>query len=290
MIVVYADGGGLGHLTRVQSLRHTLGLDGPVTVVTSSVHADDDRVVGGLRTVALTIRRDDLAARRSWLQRTLAELEPTLIVVDAFPAGLGGEIDATTVPISVPLVHVARLLRWSAYRRVLPRDPVRYERSYVLEPLHAEHQRHLVERSGDVLALDLVDPPPEGSMSALSAWPAAAPAGDRPRWLIAHAGPASEVAELVAYARDQAEAESVTPILVVASPLGAAPPAAPDLVLLDRYPVWPLFGSADRIVTAAGFNVMRQLAGHRDRHRFVAMPRRYDDQPERARRARALVP
>lgn len=289
MIVVYADGGGLGHLTRVQALRHTLGLDEPVTVLTSSVHAGDHRVVAGLRTVALTITRNDLAARRSWLQRTLVELDPSLIVVDAFPAGLGGEIDATTVPSSVPLVHVARLLRWPAYRRVLPPDPVRFDRSYLLEPLHAEHHRHLVERSGDVVALELVDPPPDGSASALAAWPDGAPAGDRPRWLIAHAGPASEVAELVAYARDQAEAESVAPVLVVAAPQGAAPPPAADLVLLDRYPVWPLFGSADRIVTAAGFNVMRQLAGHRDRHRFVAMPRRYDDQPERARRARALV-
>ena len=289
MIVVYADGGGLGHLTRVQSLRHTLGFDEPITVLTSSVHADDDRVVAGLRTVAITIRRDDLAARRSWLQRTLAELEPSLIVVDAFPAGLGGEIDATTVPGPVPLVHVARLLRWPAYRRVLPRDPVRFDRSYVLEPLHADHQRHLVERSGEVVDLDLADPPPGESAADLSAWPEGASSSDRPRWLIAHTGPASEVAELVAYARDQAEAESVAPILVVASPLGAAPPSAPDLVLVDRYPVWPLFASADRIVTAAGFNVMRQLADHRDRHRFMAMPRRYDDQPERARRARALV-
>ena len=105
-----------------------------------------------------------------------------------------------------------------------------------------------------------------------------------------HTGPAAEVLELVAYARDQADAEGVTPWFVVATPAGVAPPAAPDLVPVDRYPVWPLFGSADRIVTAAGFNAMRQVAPHRDRHRFLPMPRRFDDQVERARRARRTAP
>ena len=172
-----------------------------------------------------------------------------------------------------------------AYRRLAS------ERTYVLEPLHDDHHRFLVEQSAEVVPLELVDPPPDASTGALGAWPEEAGAGDRARWLIAHTGPASEVAELVAYARDQAEAESVDPVFVVATPVGAAPEPAPDLVRLDQYPVWPLFDTADRIVTAAGFNAMRQLAGHRDRHRFLAMPRRYDDQPERARRAhRALVP
>jgi hypothetical protein len=71
----------------------------------------------------------------------------------------------------------------------------------------------------------------------------------------------------------------------------AAPPAEPDLVVIDRYPVWPVHADADRVFTAAGFNAMRQLAAHRERHRFLPLPRRFDDQFERARRAReALAP
>src|SRR5699024_10507869 len=92
VIVVYADGGGLGHLTRIQAVRHTLGLAGPMTVLTSSPHVDDQRVVDGLRVLAIPFRREDLAARRSWLQRTLVDLAPSLLVVDAFPAGLAGEL------------------------------------------------------------------------------------------------------------------------------------------------------------------------------------------------------
>lgn len=291
MIVVYADGGGLGHLTRVGSLRGTLGLAGPITVLTSSSHVEDRRVVGDLRVVPLRIRRDDVAARRSWLQRTLADLRPELLVVDAFPAGLAGEIDAATVGPSIPAIHVARLLQWPAYRRVLPRDPVRYARVHVIEPLHEDHHRYLEDHADEVTPLDLLTSPAldAGDESPWDGVAGGEVAANRPRWLVAHTGPAAEVVELLAYARDQAEAEGVRPLFVVATASDAMPPAAADLVVIDRYPVWPMFAEADRIVTAAGFNTMRELAGHRGRHRFLPMPRRFDDQSERARRARQEV-
>lgn len=284
MILIYADGGGLGHLTRVQSLRRTLDLREPVCVATSSDHRDDPRVTGDVEILAIPFRRDDRAARRSWLQRTLADLQPSSMIVDSFPGGLAGEIDETTVG-SVPCAHVARLLQWGAYRRLLPDRPVGFTTTYLLEPVADDHRVHLEGCSARVVDLELVDPEPDPTVD--SSWPGGT--RSRPRWLVAHTGPAGEVAELVAYARDQAEAEGAAPELVVVSPSAVAPPAAPDLVLADRYPVFPLFEQADRVVTAAGFNSMRQLAPLRDRHRFVPMPRRFDDQFERARRARGVV-
>ena len=41
MIVVYALGGGLGHLTRVRAALFTLGRHEPVTIITSSPFATD---------------------------------------------------------------------------------------------------------------------------------------------------------------------------------------------------------------------------------------------------------
>jgi hypothetical protein len=286
MILVYADGGGLGHLTRVQSLRRTLDLREPVCVLTSSDHRDDRRIVADLEIIPVPFRRNDREARRSWLQRTVADLRPSSIIVDAFPAGLAGEIDEATVG-SVPCDHVARLLRWPAYRPLVPTRPASFRTTYLLEAISdPEHRAHLDRWSARVVDLDLIDPPPDPGTDRC--WPAAVsrPPDGRPRWLVAHTGPAAEVADLVAHARDQAAAEGETPLLVVASPASAAPAAASDLVVVDRYPVWPLFETADRIITAAGFNSMRQLAPHRDRHRFVPMPRRFDDQFERARRER----
>ena len=281
MILVYAEGGGLGHLTRLRALVHTLGLVDPVTVISSSPAAADPRVAGGLDVLTMPFRREDVAARRAWLARTVAELAPARLVVDAFPAGLSGELDAAVVG-SIPCDHVARLLRWPAYRRVLPADPVRFRTTYRLEDLDPDHAGHLAATSERVVPLDLVDPP---GAAVVPRWPGAS--DDRPRWLVAHSGPAAEVAELLAYARDLAAVEGVRPDLVVASPAGAAPPAAPDLVAVDHYPVWPLFPMADRVITAAGYNVVRQLTDHPDRHTVVPMPRRFDDQFERARRLRA---
>jgi hypothetical protein len=284
VILVYAEGGGLGHLTRVQALVHTLRLAGPVTVVSSCPSGSDPRVTGTGTVLAMPFQRDDRAARRAWLARTVAELAPERILVDAFPAGLGGELDATVVG-TVPCDHVARLLRWDVYQRFVPGDPVRYRTTYVLEALHPAHAAHLDATSDRVRTLDLVDPPaPDGT----EAWPGH-PAG-RPRWLVTHSGPAAEVVELVAYARETAGVEGISPHLVVATPAAVAPPRAPDLEIVDRYPVWPLFGSADRIITAAGFNVVRQLVDHGDRHAVVPMARRFDDQFERARRIRARAP
>lgn len=280
MILVYAEGGGLGHLTRVQALLHTLGLREPVTVITSSPAGADPRIIGRCDVLAVPFSRDDRAARRAWLARAVSELAPRSIIVDAFPAGLAGELDAAVVG-EVPCDHVARLLRWDVYRRLVPAEPVRFRRTHVLEDLDPAHAAHLAATSGALLPLELVDPPDDAPPVR---WPGA---GDgRPRWLVAHSGPAAEVDELVAYASELASVEQVVPDLVVAAPVGAAPRQTADRRVVDRYPAWPLFGMADRVITAAGFNVVRQLADHRD-HVVVPMPRRFDDQFERARRLRA---
>jgi hypothetical protein len=56
--------------------------------------------------------------------------------------------------------------------------------------------------------------------------------------------------------------------------------------MLDAFPATPCFEGAARIITAAGFNVMRQTRLYRHKQTIVPMPRRYDDQFERARLAR----
>jgi hypothetical protein len=54
----------------------------------------------------------------------------------------------------------------------------------------------------------------------------------------------------------------------------------------NLYPATPLLPLADRILTACGFNVMRQTAAYRQQHRFLPFPRRFDDQFLRAARHR----
>ncbi|WP_205315393.1 hypothetical protein [Nonomuraea lactucae] len=248
MIVCYARGGGLGHLTRVRAYLHTVHPGEPAEILTA------------------------------WPERLPGASE---LVVDAFPAGLDGELSRRTVPPGVRVVHLARLLRWDAYRPLIPDDPVRFDRTYLVEEITGPHLAFLGSVSRAVTPLTLADPPA----------PSATPVSDRLRgaWLIVHAGPPGEVMDLVAYARETAALEGLSPVFVLVSP--AAPPGLPaDVAHLDARPAWPLFRSAGRIVSAAGFNVVRQAAPYRHKHRLLPFPRRFDDQFARAARVRADQP
>lgn len=257
MIVCYAQGGGLGHLTRIRAYLHTVHADEPATILSASPFTADPRVLGPHRLLPAA---------------ALPGLRPDLLVVDAFPAGLDGELSAASVPPGARTVHLARLLRWDAYRGVLPPDPVRYDQTWTLEELTPGHA---AEVRGEPLAL--TDPPP-------------APGPDRDgaadgAWLILHSGPDTEINDLIGYARECAALEGLRPRLVLAAP--RRPAGLPDdVVHVDPYPAWPLFAGAERIVTAAGWNVVRQTRPWRAKHRMLPFPRRWDDQFTRAARAR----
>ncbi|SEG69270.1 hypothetical protein SAMN04489712_10967 [Thermomonospora echinospora] len=331
MIACYVRGEGLGHLTRLRAALHTLGLDGePVTVLTDSSFAADPRVTGGWT----VLRAPSSTGLADWIAATLADLAADELFIDAFPAGLKGELTAAAIPPGTSVVHLARLLRWDAYRPLLPTDPPRFDRTYMLEPLTPEHDAHLRSVSREVTPLTLVEPPVTGHPSPSApaavpggrfrpgAWPDAStaflaasgarppsgtrlPAGVRPAghggepvgpaeaaatlgpgaWLVVHSGPDAEIGELVAYARDLAAVEGLSPRLTLVSPHRPADLPA-QIAHLDVYPVWPLFPSAERIITAAGFNAVRQLSPWRDRHRMLPFPRTLDDQFTRAARTR----
>ena len=255
MILCYAAGDGLGHLTRLRAALRTLGLDGPVTVVTGSPFAGDPRVTSGWRVVP------SIAAAEAG--------DADEVIIDAFPAGLKGEL--TALPSGTRVTHLARLLRWDAYAPLLPPDPPRFARTFVLEELAPAHDAYLRDVSDTVEPLVLTDPPSEPI--------------DVEGWLIVHSGPAAETRELIAYAQDMAAAEKVHPLMTLVSPQ-KPDGLPPQIVHLDAYPASVPGPNVERIVTAAGFNAVRQYAPWRDRHRMLPFPRSLDDQFTRAARAR----
>lgn len=278
MIVCYAQGGGLGHLTRIRAYLHTRGpAGGPVTILTGSPFAGDPRVVAGHRVLSAPAGLDREGLTH-WIGGTLAGLRPREVVVDAFPAGLSGELSAAAVPAGTRVVHLARLLRWDAYRPLLAADPLRFAETLLVEPVGGAHRAYLDSVSSAVLPLTLADPPEPAPAVPV------APGG----WLIVHSGPAAEVAELVAYALDVAALEGARPKFTLLSP-SRPDSLPPGIAHHDVYPAWPLFAGAERIVTAAGCNAVRQLARWPERHRMLPFPRRFDDQYARAARARAAT-
>jgi hypothetical protein len=99
-------------------------------------------------------------------------------------------------------------------------------------------------------------------------------------WLIVHSGPAEEVLELIAYTRELTSSR-----VLVATPCDL--PMSAGFARIDAFPVSHLFADAERIVSAAGFNVMLETEPWRDKHIVLPFPRRFDDQFARAAKRKA---
>ena len=267
-------GGGLGHLTRARRVLAALGFaPSQAAILTASklAPASDPGIVRVPRRLA-----GSPAAFGAWLKGTLRSLAPSAVVVDAFPLGILGELaDATVLP-DVPVVHVARLLKWHAYRGAFAGTPRRYEASFAVEPLTPAHQAFVASNSNFLRFIQLHLENDGNSSNPLAHF-------RRPVWLIVHSGSGAETRGLLRFAAQRAGEERVAPQFVVVAPRALSLPAGTARIEHPR--AWELFPHADRIVTACGFNSMLEAAPWRAKHLFLPLERRFDDQHLRASRA-----
>lgn len=276
-VLYYALGGGLGHLTRATAFLRQQGLADRAAIVSASAYQHDPRITAGIATLAVPDRLETSAAElRVWLRECIEREQPELVCVDCFPGGILGELCDFPELKDTRLWHVARLLRWPVYAESLQSSPPHYECSWRIEPLHPVQQAFLESHSDQIKDL---------------AWAAAAVEIDSsiakadPYWLVLHSGPAAEVTELLAYALEMRAHETAPVRILVCSP--QPPLSLPDgCQSVDQYPATQLIHYADRVISAAGFNVLRDTAAVRDRLYVIPFPRRFDDQFERARRLR----
>ncbi|MDP9194764.1 MAG: hypothetical protein M3P06_23965 [Acidobacteriota bacterium] len=269
MILYYAVGGGLGHLTRGRRVLEILGLEKQAAFVTASPYARDARVTGGIPIIEVPPHLEHAPLEhRAWLRDLIRERKPDRLIADAFPAGIQGELSGLVVAMD----HVARVLRLDEYRRVTEHLP-RFDTTWIVEELAPDHEALLRAQSERVIALDLTPVPMERVAT-------------EPFWLIVHSGPEEEVLELIAYAMNLRELADDRPErIVVASRCNV--PLPPGFESSDEYPVTHLFPKAARIISAAGFNVMCETAAWAGKHHVVPFSRRFDDQYLRASRRRA---
>ena len=270
MIAFYAMGGGLGHLARARRVLEALGCaSADAAILSASPHARGPDIVRVPRRLARS--RVEFGA---WLKETLRALAPTAVVVDAFPLGILGEFADPEVLPDVPLYHVARLLKWDAYRRAFPGTPRKFQVSYTVEDLAPEHGDFLAQNSERVLPLEL---------SSKRFSKTTNPFKD-PVWLVVHSGPAAEVRALLEFAKTKAKPSTE---FVVVSPRALDLPAGVTRIAHPR--AWELFAHAERIVTGCGFNTMLEAAPWREKHLFLPFERRFDDQQLRAAREASIA-
>jgi hypothetical protein len=270
MILYYAVGGGLGHLTRARRVLERLGLARDAAIVTAT---PDARVTDGIPVVEIPPHLDRSPdACRSWMHELVRHRRPSRLLADVFPGGIQGELCGLD---ACPMDYVARLLRWEEYRRAVTAELPRFATTYVVEELTPPHAVFVQEHSARVMTLDLTLALTAERRDAVD-----------PYWLVVHSGAADEVRELVAYTADLCALTPTPPARIVVASRTRVP--LPDgFEHVDTYPANTLFAGADRVISAAGFNVMLEMEPWRARHIVVPFARRFDDQHLRAARRRA---
>jgi hypothetical protein len=107
--VLYALGGGRGHLTRAVSIAQRLAM--PVTIVHSCGSAES-QTIGRIRLVRVAAGIDRDGLRR--LLQTVAP-SPRLVVIDTFPAGIAHELSSLWRDTCALRVLVRRFVRPGSY-------------------------------------------------------------------------------------------------------------------------------------------------------------------------------
>ena len=277
MNLYYANGGGLGHLTRARAFLHQHKIESETAILTSSKFAADKRIVGNLKIIEI----DECFAQnteeyRDFLQKFFTENSIEKFYLDSFPAGLVGEFADFDFE-QTEIFYIARLLRWKNYSHLLNEKTPHFKKTFVLETLEKDHRKLIENCSEEIINFDLIYPDFESSDKPLAE---KIIAENSPFWLIVHAGNEDETRELLAYSEEMREIEKAKVNLILISPNKLNENS------FDIYPASMLFPFAERIFTAGGFNAIKQTEQFRSKHFFLPFERRFDDQFARAKTLR----
>ena len=287
-VLLSAPGAGLGHLVRAAALWTRLEALG----VTAEVLSPSPCAQGVARLTGARITRLEPRGWGAAVRARVLEAAPRILLIDSFPFGLRGEW-RTPPPARIRPVYLARRLKLQAYldRLEIPGDPDRPrppEDVIHLEPLTPTHEAWLARSKARAQRLPgrvrypAIDTPAPELPERVSEMIAQ----DRLD-LVVHSGPTREVQALIEAARARRSDDDAPLFVITPRPAGglAPPESSPDdggeLIWLERFPASPLFARARLVATGAGYNLMAELAPHRDRHLVVPFERRYDDQAGR---------
>lgn len=293
--LIYALGGGMGHLTRASALARRAARSGhSVSLLTNSPFAPGlplEDVLGPsvhVRRLEATLSK---RAVRDVVERWLADERPDVLVVDTFPRGLGGEL--------VALLPELRARKVLVHRDLNPVYVARFDVARAVEAFDlllvpgedapfAAHPRAV--RTAPWLLLEPGELLPRARARALLGVPVEE---SRPVVAVMGCGQASEVEEAGAIAArlhpvlgDSALVRWLVPPVAGASPpkaRGARRGAFPGVL---RVPVWPALAvlpGVDVLVGAGGYNTVQEARATGTPLVALARPRLYDRQALRLR-------
>ena len=266
MIGFYVFGGGRGHLTRVRRFIDQLPLSNVL-------------VYTGNKDVQLFFKPSEIVLFDGHQRSTAEELRHFLIqdwqtrhfddfYVDCFPLGILREIPFES--LSAQRIHyLARRLKVASYP--LDNLPVRFDTTYVFEPLEAGHHVFVERHSLKIHHFSF-------EFSVKSGLPTPPKAIPTPYWLVLHSSHENEVALLLLKAFQLMEQENQKAHCLLVSDCCPEIYQNEVIWLQNEFEPSQYFEGATRIISGAGFNTMLELKNFHNKHVCLPFERKFDDQ------------
>lgn len=276
MIAFYVQGGGLGHLSRTHKLINLLKIDAKeVLIITPSQFT---HFFKQYQFVSISWHDGSSAWTKTLLQ-VLMDNSIQSCYIDAFPLGIKGEL----IPIYKALPHISfnytcRVLKWKKYQNDIPEAfAPNFKRTILLEKIYEDHYDWIKANSSKIEAIQLpvFDTTKQVRLT------------EAPFILVIHSGGKEDVIRLCEKAK-AAEKNSFTPLFVFTQ-VSIELEDERFQIRLAEYPIEQFFQYADKIYTAAGFNLMNELAPYHKKHVAIPIDRLYDDQYFRTKNRGALL-
>lgn len=283
--LIYALGGGLGHVTRASALARAANKAGVAcTLVANSallpLIAYQRELCAASQVVALDPQVDP-ALVTTRLQELLITNKPSRFIVDTFPRGLGGELVGFLPSVTCPTVLIHRDL-----------NP-QYVQRYRLNEFVAEHFDLVIvpgekptltptERFCSVPPLLIRDSDQLHSASAARAILMGKQINhqDLPLVLIIATGHQEEITEMHTLAAALAARCSENAMIRLVSLIEPTAAAARS-IWLRHWPVFPLLQGVDLIISAGGYNSVHEARAVGVPFVGIARRRLYDRQAQR---------
>ncbi len=279
MWLIYALGGGWGHLTRAIALARIAQRGRPVRILTNSPYAEIAR--RSLPELDLVALNDRAAAEetRAEVFRQIAESRPECLIVDTFPRGIGGEL----APLLASGLHAARVL---IHRDLNPRY---VESARLREFVAAHYDQVLVPGAGEGSQLGEAARTFE-TLPWLVRSAGEIPDGRRAKealrlhedrcMLVCASGKAEELEWYGAAAEELRRQACPLPVRCVAA-------EGEGECWVRYWPAMDLFGCTAVVIGGAGYNTVQECLAWDVPLVARPWPRAYDRQELRARRASA---
>ncbi len=266
-VLYYACGGGLGHVTRAAAILRQLRRLGvaDLLVMTNAVQP-------------LPLKQEKLpclhlphpsSAFSDTVQETLHSCQPRVLVIDAFPAGIAGELTEILPDLTCRKVLVYRHLR-EVYREELLTTTVGYDLLLCAEEpvVQAAVPQRLCE---PVLIRDAEERlPREQARARMGVM------DERPIVLGVSSGDAEWQADFFALLAKIWRRRSLDAHLRLASPQSGEH-------IQDHYPLLELFNGVDLLIGASGYNLFHEARACGVPAIFLPRHKRFDNQQWRAR-------